>query len=73
VGPGLQVLGTSLESAEHDFKLRVEIANGKGKIEGSVTTQFQSDGGLTFVPTRDQSYLGETLRQIEAALASSDR
>ena len=64
--------GTSLESVEHDLSVRVEVAYGKGTVQGSVTTQFKSDGGLTFVLTTDQSYLRETLRQIEAALASSD-
>jgi hypothetical protein len=63
--------GTSLESAEHDLSLRVEIANGKGSIQGSVTTVFRADGGLTFVLTTDQSFLRETLSQIEATLALS--
>lgn len=63
--------GTSLESVEHDFSLRAEIAKGKGSIRGTVTTWFQSDGGLTFELTTDQSYLAETLRQIEATLGSS--
>jgi hypothetical protein len=63
--------GTSLESVEHDFALRVEIAKGKGLVHGSVTTQFRDDGGLTFELTTDQSYLRETLRQIEATLAPS--
>jgi hypothetical protein len=65
--------GTSLESVEHDLSVRVEVAMGKGTVQGFVTTQFKSDGGLTFVLTTDQSYLRETLRQIEAALASSAR
>jgi hypothetical protein len=65
--------GTSLESVEHDLSVRVEVAMGKGTVQGSVTTQFRSDGRLTFVLTTDQSHLRETLRQIEAALASSDR
>jgi len=65
--------GTSLESVEHDLSVRVEIAHGKGTVQGSVTTQFKSDGGLKFALTTDQSYLRETLRQIEATLASSDR
>jgi hypothetical protein len=34
--------GTSLESVEHDFLVRVEIARGKGAVRGSVTTQFKS-------------------------------
>jgi hypothetical protein len=57
---------------EHDLSVRVEIADGKGTVQGSVTTQFKSDGRLTFVLTTDQSYLSTTLRQIEATLASSD-
>jgi hypothetical protein len=65
--------GTRLESVEHDLSVRVEVSMGKGTVQGSVTTHFKSDGGLTFVLTTDQSYLRETLRQIEAALASSDR
>ena len=65
--------GPSLESVEHDLSVRVEVAMGKGTVRGSVTTQFKSDGSLTFVLTTDQSYLRETLQQIEAALASSDR
>jgi hypothetical protein len=65
--------GTSLKSVEHDLWVRVGIARGKGTVQGSVTTQFKSDGGLTFVLTTDQSFLRETLRQIEATLASSDR
>src|ERR1700675_1212077 len=40
--------GTSLESVEHDLSVRVGIARGKGTLQGSVTTQFKSDGGLTF-------------------------
>jgi hypothetical protein len=64
--------GTSLQSVENDFSIRVEIANGKGTVQGTLTTRFKSDGGLTFVLTTDQSYLAETLRQIEATLASSD-
>jgi hypothetical protein len=48
--------GTSLESVEHDLSVRVEVAMGKGTVQGSVTTQFKSDGGLTFVLTTDQSY-----------------
>jgi hypothetical protein len=62
--------GTSMESMEHDLLVRVEIAHGKGTVQGSVATQFKSDGGLTFVLTTDQSYLRKTLRQIEAILAS---
>ena len=65
--------GMSLESVEHDLSVRVEVSMGEGTVQGSVTTHFKSDGGLTFVLTTDQSYLRETLRQIEAALASSDR
>ena len=65
--------GTSLESVEHDLSVRVEVSMGKGTVQGSVTTQFKSDGGLTFVLTTDQSYLRETLRQVEAVLASSVR
>jgi hypothetical protein len=65
--------GTSIESVEHDFRLRVELAEGKGVIQGWVTTQFKSDGGLEFALTTDQTFLRETLAQIEAALASSDR
>ena len=65
--------GTSLESVEHDLSVRVDVAMGKGTVQGSVTTQFKSDGGLTFVLTTDQSYLRETLRQVEAVLASSVR
>jgi hypothetical protein len=64
--------GTSLESVEHDLSVRVEIAHGK-RTQGSVPTPFESDGGLTFVLTTGQSHLHETLRQIEATLASSDR
>jgi hypothetical protein len=64
--------GTSLQSVEHDLLVRVEITHGKGTVQGSVTTQFKSDGGLRFVLTTDQSYLRETLRQIEATLASGD-
>jgi hypothetical protein len=63
--------GTSMESVEHDFSLSVEIAKGKGSIRGTVTTQFRDDGGLTFVLTTDQSYLHETLRQIEATIPPS--
>ncbi len=64
--------GTSLESVEHDLSLRIEIANGTGKSEGLVTTEVQSEGGLRFVLTTDQSYLAETLLQIEAVLRSRD-
>ena len=63
--------GTSMESVEHDFSLSVEIAKGKGSIQGRVTTQFRDDGGLTFVLTTDQSFLRETLRQIEATIPPS--
>jgi hypothetical protein len=65
--------GTSLESVEHDLSVRVEVSMGKGTVQGSVTTQFKSDGGLTFVFTTDQSYLRETLRQVKGILASSVR
>jgi hypothetical protein len=70
--PGLTG-GTSLESVDHDLLVRVEAAHGKGTVRGSVTTQFKSDGELTFALTPDQSYLSKTLRQIEAALASGDQ
>jgi hypothetical protein len=65
--------GTSLESVEHDLSVHVEIAHGKGTVQGSVTTQFKSDGRLTFVLSTDPSHLRETHRQIEATLASHNR
>jgi hypothetical protein len=61
----------SVESVEHDFLLRVEIANGKGTARGRVTTQFANDGGLTFELTTDQSYLVETLRQLDSAISGT--
>jgi hypothetical protein len=57
--------GTSIESVEHDFVFRIDIENGKGLARGRITTQFADDGRLDFALSTDQSYLGETLRQLD--------
>jgi hypothetical protein len=57
---------TTLESVEHDFRLRVVVERGKGVIEGEITQQFESAGGLTFRLTTDQTYLRSTLQQVDA-------
>jgi len=59
---------TSIESIEHDFRLHVSIKQGKGVIQGEVTEQFATNGGLTFRLITDQSFLRATLEQVDALL-----
>jgi hypothetical protein len=65
--------GSSLESVEHDLPVRVELAHGKGTVQRVRDDAVQERRRSTFVLTTGQSHLHETLRQIEATPASSDR
>ena len=56
---------TIIESIEHDFVFRIDIENGKGFARGRITSQFADDGSLDFALSTDQSYLVETLKQLD--------
>lgn len=61
---------TQLASVEDDFRVRVELTRGKGSIRGRVEESFAADGGLDFVLSTDQTFVGSALNQLDALLAT---